>query len=189
MSGFFPLPETPALETERLILRPLRIADAPAIQLGFNDWEVVRHLHAGIPWPYPEDGALTNTRECLAIRERGERFFWVLTLKGSSDEAIGRIDLWPHYDDHRDMRGFWLTRGYWGRGLMTEAAEQVTAYAFEDLGWPHIYLTNAAANLGSRRIKEKQGATLVDEAPGEYIGGPGVRQTWRLDRDVWMSRH
>ena len=115
MTEFLRLPPTPVLETQRLILRPLQLEDAPVIQRGFDDWEVIRHLHAGIPWPYPADGALTNVVESLARRDRGEQFFWVLTLSGS-DDAIGRIDLWPHDVKRRDMRGFWLARTYWGPG-------------------------------------------------------------------------
>ena len=188
MTDLIPLPPTPTLETERLILRPLRLDDAPAIQREFGHWEIVRHLHAGIPWPYPADGAETNARECLAARERGEQVFWVLTLKGGDDEAIGQIDLRPEIVGARDMRGFWLARAFWGRGLMTEAAERVTAYAFEDLGWPYLYLTNAAANEGSHRIKEKQGAELIDVTPADYVSGPGARETWILRREAWLAR-
>jgi RimJ/RimL family protein N-acetyltransferase len=187
MTDLIPLPPTPRLETERLILRPLRLHDAPAIQREFPVWDVVRHLHAGVPWPCPADGAETNVRECLAARERGEQFFWVLTLLGGDDQAIGRIDLRPAQEGLRDMRGFWLARAFWGRGLMTEAAERVTAYAFEDLGWPLIYLTNAVANAGSHRIKEKQGAELIDVTPASYVCGPGERETWILRRETWLS--
>lgn len=183
-----PLPPTPTLETERLLLRPLRLEDAPAIQREFAVWDVVRHLHAGVPWPYPPDGAETNLRECLAAREAGEQFFWVLTLKGGDDEAIGRIDLRPEKAGSRDMRGFWLARNLWGRGLMTEAAERVTAYAFEDLGWPHLYLTNAAANVASHRVKVKQGAELIDVTSASYVQGAGERETWILRREAWLAR-
>jgi RimJ/RimL family protein N-acetyltransferase len=183
-----PLPPTPTLETERLILRPLRLDDAPAIQRQFPVWEIVRYLHAGVPWPYPADGAETNVRECLAARERGEQFFWVLTLKSSDDLAIGRIDLRRPEDGARDMRGFWLASAFWGQGLMTEAAERVTSYAFEDLGWPHLFLTNAVANAGSHRIKEKQGAELIDVTPANYVYGTGERETWILRREAWLSR-
>ena len=44
------LPPTPILETGRLVLRPLRMEDAPVIQRRFPQWEVVRWLHARIPW-------------------------------------------------------------------------------------------------------------------------------------------
>jgi RimJ/RimL family protein N-acetyltransferase len=188
MTTFIPLPPTPTLETKRMILRPLRLDDAPAIQREFPHWEVVRHLHAGIPWPYPADGAETNLRECLAARQTGEQLFWVLTLRGGDDQAIGRIDLRPEKAGSRDMRGFWLARALWGRGLMTEAADRVTAYAFQDLGWPHLWLTNDAANAGSHRIKQKQGAELIDVTPAAYVHGAGERETWILRREAWLSR-
>lgn len=188
MSFEIPLPPTPVLTTERLILRPLELRDAPAIQRWFPDWEVVKHLHARIPWPYPEDGALTNTRESLERRARGEKFFWVITLKGENDEAIGRIDLGPYHGETGDMRGFWLARPWWGRGLMFEAAEAVTGYAFEVLEWPFLYLNNAAENRGSHRIKEKQGAEIVDVLPHPYMSGEGQRVTWILRREAWLAR-
>ena len=62
----------------------------------------------------------------------------------------------------RDQRGFWLDPAFQGQGLMTEAADRVTDYAFRELGWPCLWLSNAQDNHASRRIKEKQGARLVD---------------------------
>ena len=49
---------TPTLQTERLLLTPLQLADAPAMQQLFPQWEIVRFLNNRVPWPYPEDGAL-----------------------------------------------------------------------------------------------------------------------------------
>ena len=48
---------TPVLETARLILRPLELADADQVQLLFPHWDVVKHLNNRVPWPYPPDGA------------------------------------------------------------------------------------------------------------------------------------
>ena len=59
--------------------------------------------------------------------------------EGGPDELIGRIDLWPDDGVSRDQRGFWLDPAFAGRGLMTEAAERVTEFAFVELGWPRIY--------------------------------------------------
>ena len=188
MTFELPLPPTPTLETERLILRPISLDDAPAVQRWFPDWELVKYLHAGLPWPYPDDGALTNARECLEKRARGEKFFWVLVLKDGDDQAIGRIDLWPFDGETRDMRGFWLARPWWGRGLMTEAAERVTQYAFEDLEWPLLYLSNAQPNRGSHRVKEKQGAELIDVRPHPFMSGEYPRETWLLTREAWPAR-
>jgi RimJ/RimL family protein N-acetyltransferase len=48
---------TPRLETERLILRPMALSDAPAIQRHFNNWNIIQNLATVVPWPYPADGA------------------------------------------------------------------------------------------------------------------------------------
>lgn len=181
------LPPTPVLQTARLILRPYTVADAPAVQRVFPQLDVVRWLHAGIPWPYPDDGAATNMADCLAQRARGEKFFWAITVRGD-DTLVGRIDLWPFDGQKRDMRGFWLDPALHGQGLMTEAAEAVTRYAFEALAWPFLYLTNAVSNRASGRVKEKQGAALIAVEPRDYVSGPGVAQIWRLDREVWLAR-
>ena len=182
-----PLPPTPVLETARLILRPLRPDDTPAIQRIFPQWDVVRWLGPAIPWPYPDDGAATNMADCLAKRARGDQFYWAITLKG--DDALrGRIDLWPFDGERRDMRGFWLDPDLHGQGLMTEAANAVTGYAFRVLEWPFLYLTNAVENRASGRVKEKQGAVEIDREPFSYVSGQGEKQVWRLDRDAWLAR-
>ena len=50
-------------ETERLILCPLRLADAQQIQNLFPHWEIVRYLLNRVPWPYPDDGAARYVRD------------------------------------------------------------------------------------------------------------------------------
>ncbi|MDT8871944.1 GNAT family N-acetyltransferase [Komagataeibacter rhaeticus] len=47
----------PALFTPRLRLEPLTLADAPAIQVLFPQWEIVRFLAPRVPWPYGPDDA------------------------------------------------------------------------------------------------------------------------------------
>jgi len=54
---------TPVLQTTRLILRPLELADAEQVQIIFPHWEIVRYLANRVPWPYPPDGAYKNTIE------------------------------------------------------------------------------------------------------------------------------
>src|ERR1035438_2929845 len=46
--------------TERLNLRPLEMADAPAIQELFPHWEIGRYLLYRMPWPYPPDRLLED---------------------------------------------------------------------------------------------------------------------------------
>ena len=53
----------PTLQTSRLVLQPLQLSDAPAIQRRFAHWQVVRYLNAVVPWPYPDDVALSYVRD------------------------------------------------------------------------------------------------------------------------------
>ncbi len=183
-----PLPPTPVLESQHLVLRPVCANDAPVIQRRFPRWDVVRYLGAQIPWPYPVDGAATHVAQCLDQMARGEKWLWAITLKGGPDELIGRIDLWPDDGKSRDMRGFWLDPEFQGHGLMTEAADRVTEFAFQELCWPHLWLSNAEANVASGRIKEKQGARLIGRDTFRYVEGESVRLVWLLERDAWLAR-
>ena len=38
--------DTPTIQTRRLILRPLALSDAPAIQRHFNNWNIIQNLAA-----------------------------------------------------------------------------------------------------------------------------------------------
>ena len=181
------MPPTPVLETPRLILRPFRESDITATQRRFPHWEVVRYLHAEVPWPYPPDGAAQHWAKMSAEIAGREKSHWAITLKGGDDELIGLIVLWADDGKTRDQRGFWLAREHWGRGLMTEAADRVTDYALVELGWPHLWLSNAEVNTASHRVKEKQGATIVDRTPRKYVYGDGVKVNWLLTREAWLA--
>jgi RimJ/RimL family protein N-acetyltransferase len=184
-----PLPPTPVLETERLVLRPLAPSDAPTVQRRFPRWEIVRHLNPRVPWPYPSDGAEQFIALCQEEMARGEKHHWAIRVKDGPGELIGCINLWPDDGASRDMRGFWLDAAFQGQGLATEAANRVTDYAFRDLGWPHLWVTNAEANRASARIKEKQGARLVGFEAHRFVEGESRRMVWLIEREAWLSRH
>jgi [ribosomal protein S5]-alanine N-acetyltransferase len=169
------------------VLRPVHMDDVMAVQEGFSRWDVVKDLDAAVPWPLPGDWAVDDMSDTLQRMARGEKCRWAITLKGD-DKLIGAIELRADDGTSRNQRAFWLTPQHWGRGLMTEAAERVTEFAFLDLGWSQLWLTNGEANLASRRIKEKQGARIVDRRPGRYVSGDGVEVTWLLTREAWFAR-
>jgi [ribosomal protein S5]-alanine N-acetyltransferase len=162
--------------------------DATVIQWRFPRWDIVRWLDARVPWPYPSDGAATFVASCLAEMDGGTKSHWAIIPRSGPADLIGIISLWPDDGVSHNQRGFWLDPEFQGRGLMTEAVDRVTEYAFEELGWPCLWLTNAQNNHASRRIKEKQGARLVDLGIGQYVSGEGSQMIWLLTREGWMSR-
>ena len=174
------------LETERLWLKPVTLTDAPSIQRRFARWEIVRMMGAAIPWPYPDDGAASFLENAVAQNAEGGVYHWGLWLKGGPDEVIGVITLRP--DGGLNQRGFWLCEEFQGRGLMTEAADRVVDFAFDEVGLDHLILTNAIPNVRSGRVKERQGAVPIAQDTIVTPSGEVPRQIWRLDRDAWRAR-
>jgi ribosomal-protein-alanine N-acetyltransferase len=177
--------ECPTFLTERLMLRPLAMSDAPAMQRRFPRWDVVQWLEAGVPWPFPRDGAERAILSCLQRQARDERAYWAITLRDDPAELIGRISL-ASGDGSRDQRGFWIDPEHQRLGLMSEAADRITAHAFNELGWTKLWLTNAAANIASSRIKTRQGAKLIALEMGDYVAGRAAKEIWLLDRSSWL---
>jgi RimJ/RimL family protein N-acetyltransferase len=166
------------------------MSDAPAIQRRFAQWDIVKLLNGKVPWPYPADGAEQFLAKKLAREEPSDNYTWALWLKdGEPDdprELIGIIELRPN--GGTDARGFWLSKDFWGRGLMTEAADAVLDFAFDDVGMHEITLTNATENVRSGKVKVRQGATLVGEDTVETVSGVKPRQLWRLTAEEWRAR-
>ena len=176
----------PTLESSRLILRPLELADAEQIQPLFSDWEILRYLTASIPWPYPDDGALTWVRmTALPTMARGDSWHWTIRLKTSPDRLIGVISLMRSSDDNR---GFWIGRRWQRRGLMTEASEIVTDYWFNTLGFPILRVPKAVPNVASRRISERSGMRVVATDERDYISGRFPAELWEITAEEWNSR-
>jgi|ERR1700677_3271505 ribosomal-protein-alanine N-acetyltransferase len=176
----------PNLMTPRLILRPLAMADAPALQAGFPKWEVVRYLDGVVPWPYPKDGALTYIRDvALPGMDRGEEWYWSIRPRTAPHELIGVICLRLKQGDNR---GFWLDPGWQGQGLMSEACSVVTDFWFEDLGQPVLQVVKAAANGRSRRLSERTFMRMVETFQHEFVSGRLPAEVWEISRGEWFAQ-
>jgi ribosomal-protein-alanine N-acetyltransferase len=176
----------PILQTSRLILRPLELADAEQAQVLFPHWEIVRYLRKIVPWPYPPDGAHTYYREAvLPAVARSDEWAWTLRLKVAPDQLIGAISL---FRSETDNRGFWLGLPWHRQGLMTEACDAVTDYWFEVLKFPVLRVPKAAANVGSRRISEKQGMRVIAREERDYVSGRLPSEVWEITAEEWRRR-
>lgn len=173
------------LETPRLILRPLELADAEPVQRLFPQWEIVRYLNAIVPWPYPPDGALAYYRDvALPAMERGAEWHWTLRLNSAPGQVIGAIGL---NRGESDNRGFWLGLPWHGQGLMTEAVTATNNYWFDVLGFRVLRVSKAAANLASRRISEKTGMRLIGTSEKTYVSGTLPSEVWEITAEEWHA--
>jgi [ribosomal protein S5]-alanine N-acetyltransferase len=175
----------PALETPRLVLCPLELADADQVQQIFPQWEIVRYLNAVVPWPYPPDGALAYIRDrALPAAARGDEWHWTLRPKTQPGLIIGAIAL---IRGETDNRGFWIAPPWQRQGLMTEAVVAVNDYWFDVLGFPILRAPKAIANVASRRISEKTGMRIVALEERNLISGHLPSEVWEITAEEWRA--
>lgn len=179
-------PSPPELKTARLVLRPLHLDDADAIQRLFAQWEVVRFLADQVPWPYPPDGARHYVEQiALPAVRRGTQWHWSIRTLAEPDRLIGMISLMD--DDPGNNRGFWLDPACQGQGYMTEASAAATAYWFQVLNKSVLRAPKAAANTASRRISERSGMRLVGTEERGYVSGRHLSEIWEITREEWHA--
>lgn len=141
------------IETARLVLRPPDLGDAPALfETYMQDTEVTRY----VMWrPHTDiEQTVTFLRICLQHWENGQRFPYVITLKGTGT-PIGMVDI--HFNGSTAGLGYVIGRPFWGRGYMPEAVRSVVDWA---LGQPDIFRVAATCdveNIASARVMEKVG--------------------------------
>lgn len=140
------------LQSERLILRPLRQDDAGAIQVQCNNWKVAR-MTARIPHPYPDGLAERWIAEHDETRAAGTEYPF-----GIEHEAIliGVVGL-DREDSGPFELGYWIGEPWWGQGFATEAAKRAAAFAFDDLGAEELTSGHFLDNPASGRVLDHCG--------------------------------
>jgi RimJ/RimL family protein N-acetyltransferase len=174
-----------ALETRRLLLRPLQLDDAEESDRLFAQWEIVKHLNAQVQWPYLANQARARYRNItLPAIERGEEWHWSLRLKDAPAQLIGKISL---QKDEWDNRGYWLGLPWQGQGLMAEAVIAVNDYWFDVLGFNVLRAPKAVANTASRRISEKTGMRVIATFERDYVSGRLPAELWEITAEEWRN--
>ena len=115
------------LMTERLVLRPFQVDDAPALlemQLALEQTREAAYDH---PWPLDLAGMEDQVRAMVANPS-----YWAISLADGPLIGLMRLVpkgwLWPPAFE----MGYALHPGHWGHGYATEAGIATLEYAFTD---------------------------------------------------------
>jgi RimJ/RimL family protein N-acetyltransferase len=152
--------------TERLLLRPGWIEDAPALFAGIADEAVVRNL-ATAPWPYTLDHAAAFL---ATERQRDEPALLIFLRTEGPPKLIGTIGLARRRSDELDL-GYWIARRHWNRGYATEAGEAVVRAARDSLRVPRLAAGHFLDNPASGRVLEKLGFRPTGIVAERYSAG------------------
>lgn len=151
------------IETERLLLRPIEMADL----------EDVVSMHA-----HPDVSRFMRhvDREWAIRRIETDRLEWaqrghglVAIIHRDSGRFLGRAGLkyWKQFDETEV--GWVLRREEWGKGYATEAGRACVEWGFANLPVPYLTAMVRPENLRSIRVAERLGfSALRDDVFNEF---------------------
>lgn len=145
------------IETERLILRPLRVSDADAAYVWLSDAKVNCYM------PYPLYTSKDDAVKWLSrLKEENNEFAYALKETGT---VIGAGSIKMQEDGLWEI-GYQLRYESWGMGYATEAAKALINWAYHFLGARDFMARHATANTASGNVLRKCG--FVFDHFGEY---------------------
>lgn len=165
--------EQQVVETERLILRPLRRSDVGPLELFGSDERVARMTRT-IPHPLPPG----STEQFIqgALDEKRTEDVWV--LDGSAQglgEMLGLIGL-EQMDRDQSEVGYWIAPAFWNSGLASEAVTGLIAAN------PHKDKTMFASvfqdNPASARVLTNTGFEYLGDAETFSVARGSTVPTW-----------
>ena len=149
-SGFMP-----TLETPRLRLRKLTMRDAQDIFDYSQDPQVARYVL------WDAQRSVTEARGYIRYMMRkyrtGEPASWGIEWK-ENGKIIGTIGfMWIQKENASAEVGYSLSRGYWNRGIMTEALDAVLRHGFRAMNLNRIEAQHETLNTASGAVMRKCG--------------------------------
>ncbi|MBX3479177.1 MAG: GNAT family N-acetyltransferase [Caulobacter sp.] len=178
---------TADIVTARMRLRPVTPADVEDLHALELDPRVMRYLSGGAPTPREVPPGMvtlyrmprgTEADVWAATRKEDARFLGWFALDGEAG-GIGHL-------------GYRLRHEVWGQGYGFEGATALVDHGFRRQGLSAVNADTMAVNVGSRRIMEKLGMTLLRcyrEACNDPIPGSEEGEVeYGVTRETWLAR-
>ncbi len=148
----FPLP----IITPRLLIRAPLLNDDKLVNNAII--ESFCSLHPFMPWAFVKptlDDTACYIRACVAnwiLKKSGDPWLLLLIFDKLSGDFIGTTGFHQYNWDVPCLEtGYWIHDAHAGRGLMTEAINALTQYAFKQLSVKRIAITCDIDNLRSKK--------------------------------------
>lgn len=150
------------IETERMILRPLTIEDAPDVFEWAGDAIVNKYM------PYPLHENVHVAEEWIRSLKDKNEFGFCLKETG---KVIGAGSIVYREENKAYELGYNLNRNFWGMGYATEAAKAMIEWAYKNLDAKDFFARHANENKASGNVIAKCGFTF--EKYGQYTSYDG----------------
>jgi len=184
------LRENMPMETERLLLRPWRKADAAWL------YEYAKDPAVGYPAGWPAHTSVEDSRRIIEnVLSAPETYAVCLKENNIPIGSIGlktgeATDLTERSDECE--LGYWLGVPFWGQGLIPEAAQRLIRRGFEELGMRAIWCGYYEGNERSRRVQEKLGFSYhhrSENVPVPLLRACRTGYVLLLTKQDWEEKH
>ncbi len=155
------------IKTERLLLRPLRVADADAVWEWVSDERVARYT---VYPTYTEMAPLLDWLRHVEEKTTSYEFGFVRLSDGA---LIGGGCIGPDRKEGFWGFGYHLRYDCWGMGYATEAAKAMIDFAKTTFGVTRFRASHAEPNRASGRVMEKCGLHFVGYGAFQKLDGSG----------------
>ena len=146
--------DVPTIETERLVLRKIIVDDAEDMYLYASNEEVTKYV------AWDTHSSLSDTIEFINSFLPQYDAPWGIELK-ENGKFIGTVHfVWWQPKHNSAEIGYVLSNEYWGKGIITEAAQAIISYGFESMNLVRIQARCFLENEGSERVMEKLGMSF-----------------------------
>jgi ribosomal-protein-alanine N-acetyltransferase len=158
------------LETERCILRPIILDDAPEIFTLASDPEIARYtLMFGATLHQTQEDTRAFIQRCLDMPRNGYGMAWVIIEKYNGT-LIGMASLFGYSKVNRKAEfGYALSPAYWRMGIATEISKALIQSVFAQLNLVRLQATVDPENSASERVLIKCGMQCEGILHNYYI--------------------
>ncbi|KAB8155890.1 GNAT family N-acetyltransferase [Kordia sp. TARA_039_SRF] len=148
------------IATERLLLAKLQKTDWEMVSFLRTDENVNKFIQR--PTAETKEKALQFIERIHKNIENQDSYYWKITEKGNAT-MIGAISLWNFSKDRKAAEvGYDLSPKYQGKGIMSEALQNVIAFGFQNLNLDLIEAYTHYQNESSKTLLKRNGFRLVE---------------------------
>ncbi|MEE2526574.1 GNAT family N-acetyltransferase [Hyphobacterium sp. HN65] len=163
--------DVPVYETDRLILRPVRLDDAEALAPALMDEANMKW------WSRGALGSVDEVRDYLVWNVRGDALqCWVFALNGAPDDALGWVILMDKTPGQAEI-GYMQRPDAQGNGYALEAASKMLDHAFNVRKLRRVWGDADPDNAASIRLMEKLGMEYEGRLKANWETHIGVRDS------------
>lgn len=146
---------TPTIKAKDFLLRQFKKGDETSLRQHINHKDIYRNT-LRIPYPYTPKHARDWIKRCVEQEKKKEQKLtsFAIDING---QVVGSVSLSDINQKHKAELGYWLSKKYRNKGIMTQAVKLVSRYGFDKLKLKRIYASVYPKNTASKKVLEKNG--------------------------------